>query len=198
MPRRCAPGAVTIRQHLPSVYGAPHPYRNRPRQRDSTCAPLFSYNCSVPMPTRTTTYTDDGHLITIHMAKSVSTRDDVERAHHQFIVDHWASLAAASFQGFKAYGAGAIIVKERTDDTADADHPFPTYQVWFATHLNDWLTATLDTAVAQWLDDQFQTYDPNEAGLYVFFDEALGARPYLVEGTPSPPAAFKASRAAFN
>jgi hypothetical protein len=150
------------------------------------------------MPTRTTTYTDDGYLIAIHMAKSVSTRDDIERAHHQFIVDHWPSLAAASFQGFKTYGAGAIIVKKRGDDTADADHPFPTYQVWFATHLNDWLTAALDTAVAQWLDDQFQTYDPNEAGLYVFFDEALGARPYLVEGTPAPPAAFKASRAAFN
>jgi len=190
--------AVTIRQYLLRTCAAHRTSRNCAQQRDSTLAPWFSYDCCFAMPTRTTTYTDDGHLITIHMAKSVSTRDDIERAHHQFIVDHWTSLAAASFQGFKTYGAGAIIVKERSDDAADADHPFPTYQVWFATHLNDWLTAALDTAVAQWLDDQLQTYDPNEAGLYVFFDETLGARPYLVEGTPTPPTAFKASRAAFN
>jgi hypothetical protein len=54
-----------------------------------------------------------------------------------------------------------------------------------------------DGPAGQWLDDQFQTYDPNGTALVLFTEDGT-VYAYAVDGTPDPPYAFKLSRAQYN
>ncbi len=150
------------------------------------------------MSTRETTYTTDGLLITVRSSKATPKGDALETDHHAFLVDHWPSLAAAAYQGFKQFGIGAIVIQEHPQDESEAQSAFATYRVWFASSLMDWLGDAVQDKPAQWLDDQLQQYDPNRSGLFIFVDEEGSARPYQAEGTPAPPEAFAAARARYN
>jgi hypothetical protein len=65
-----------------------------------------------------------------------------------------------------------------------------------------WTQRPPHSAAPDWLDAQFQTYEPLEAGLFLFRPTDGGGpkppRPYHAAGTPAPPMALRLSRAPFN
>jgi hypothetical protein len=120
-----------------------------------------------------------------------------EPAHHKLIVGHWQDIAAASYLGFKRYGIGAVIVQERDSRADDVQHDFEAHSLSYAPANSNWIVERSDGPSGQWLDDQFQSYDPNDTAL-VLFTENGTVYAYAVDGTPDPPYAFKLSRAQYN
>lgn len=122
----------------------------------------------------------------------------LEEAHHQFIVEHWPRLAAAAYTGFQRHGIGVVVI-ERRASRAKAAHPFAKHALAYATGMGMWTQAPPHSAAPRWLEEQFQTYEPLEAGLFLFRDDqAQPPRPYRAEGTLTPPEALRRVRAPFN
>jgi hypothetical protein len=113
------------------------------------------------------------------------------------IVGHWQDIAAASYLGFKRYGIGAVIVQERDSRADEVEHDFEAHSLSYAPANSSWVVERSNGSAGRWLDDQFQTYDPNDTALILFADNGT-LYAYAVEGTPSPPYAFKITRAQYN
>ena len=148
-----------------------------------------------PAP-RTATYAAEEGLIEI-TAPAAPAACETERAHHQFIVAHWKRLAAAAFEGFRRYGIGVVIIEARERET-DFEHPFTAHALAYATSLGLWTQTPPHSTDPDWLDEQFQTYEPRRAGLFLFQGGPSAPRPYHAAGTPAPPEAFRATRAPLN
>lgn len=151
------------------------------------------------MESRTARFIDeDQNTFIIRMPPEASQGDDVEDAHHQFIIDHWPDLAAASYLGFKRFGIGFVVVNQRDSQAEDVTHDFDAHTILYASAESDWIQGSTSPASAAWLDEQLQTYDPNVTAVLLFTGEANPLRAYAVDGTPEPPQAFTISRAPYN
>jgi len=150
------------------------------------------------MKSRTTTLVDeDGNEFVIHVPRDLEVDREQVIFHHKLIVAHWTDVAAASYLGFKRYGIGAVIVQERDSRAENVEHDFEAHSLSYAPANSTWIVERSDSTAGQWLDDQFQSYDPNDTALVLFpEDDALHV--YAVEGTPEPPHAFKLARAQYN
>ena len=124
--------------------------------------------------------------------------DAVEARQHRFIVDQWDRLAAAAYEGFKRFGVGAVVLEEEPRRGSAVEHPFAVYDVWYATSFSAWMRRRLQEDQAGWAEAQFETYDPGEAGVFMFLRKGKAARTYLVEATLTPPEAFKRAKALLN
>lgn len=150
------------------------------------------------MESRTTTLVDeDDNEFVVHTPRGIGDGSVDERAHHKLIVGHWQDIAAASHLGFKRYGIGAVIVQERDSRADEVDHDFEAHSLSYAPANSNWVVERSDGPIGSWLDDQFQSYDPDETVL-VLFPENGTVHAYAVEGTPSPSYAFKLTRAQYN
>lgn len=151
------------------------------------------------MESRTTQFIDeDENTYLIYAPQHGPGQDPAEEEHHQFIVDHWADLAAAGFLGFKRFGIGTVVVRTR-DRKAEVSHDFQAHTISYMPDSSPWISQHEAQAPADWLDGQLQSYDPNASAIVLFAngdDEAM--RAYTVEGTPPPPRAFALSRAQYN
>ncbi len=151
------------------------------------------------MESRTTRFIDeDDNTFVIHAPANGAADTATKEEHHQLIVDHWPDLAAAGFLGFKRFGIGAVVVKQR-DSQADAvEHDFEAHNVMYAPSDSAWMSDLDERTPADWLDAQFQSYDPNTTTVILFATGGERLRAYAVEGTPAPPRAFALSRAQYN
>lgn len=150
------------------------------------------------MESRTTTLVDeDGNEFAIHAPRTSEVDRDRESSHHKLIVAHWTDVAAASFLGFKRYGIGAVIVQERDSRAEGVEHDFEAHSLSYAPANSTWIAERSDRAGSAWLDEQFQSYDPNDTALVLFPDDGT-LHVYAVNGTPAPPHAFKLARAQYN
>ncbi len=150
------------------------------------------------MESRTTTLVDEeGNAFVVHTPRIHEVDRAQESRHHKLIVAHWTDVAAASYLGFKRYGIGAVIVQERDTRAEGVRHDFEAHSLSYAPANSTWIADRSDDALGAWLDDRFQTYDPNDMAL-VLFPSAGTLHVYAVEGTPSPPYAFKLARAQYN
>jgi hypothetical protein len=164
---------------------------------------------AVPEP-RTKTYASETGLVEITTpVSSEEPPSPEEQAHHQFIASNWTKLAAAAYAGFQRHGIGVVVIEKRTGGPARPvlEDAFETHDLAYATGMGMWTQRPPHSTAPGWLDEQFQTYEPLEAGLFLFrpagdgIDEAPSAtppRPYHAAGTPPPPEALKQSRAPFN
>jgi hypothetical protein len=151
---------------------------------------------------RSTTLIDkNGNLITVGAPEDQPTNDPKEDAHHDFLIDHWMDVAAASYLGFKRHGIGAVVVEERDPATGRLDDMLSTHNLMYspdATWTGGWLKQQEERLPSQWLDTRFQSYDPNESAIVVMADGDGSYRAYTVEGTPAPPRAFELVQARSN
>lgn len=150
------------------------------------------------MESRTATYPNGGDLITITTPAYHLGNEHVEDEQHQFITEHWRGLAAAAYEGFKKLGIGVVIVEEPDALQGDRQHPLAALTVQYAAQGGPWIHEAFAEDVLLWLDEQLQTYDPNEAGLLVFLREDVHPRLYRVSGTPYPPQALRQVKAQLN
>lgn len=149
-----------------------------------------------PSEPRTATYASEEGLIEITAPPAPAERE-AEHAHHQFIVDNWKRLAAAAFEGFQRHGIGVVVIEAREREAA-FEHPFTAHALAYATGLGMWTQTPPHSSAPAWLDEQFQTYEPRRAGLFLFRGNRSAPHPYHVEGTPAPPEAFRAAQAPLN
>ncbi len=151
-----------------------------------------------PKP-RTTTYAAPVGLVEITAPPSAEEPPAaIEEEHHQFIVDHWPRLAAAAYTGFQRHGIGVVVIEERASRT-EVTHPSAQHTLAYATGTGTWAQTPPHSAAPGWLEEQFQTYEPLEAGLFLFRGGAAHPpRPYRAEGTLTPPEALRRVRAPFN
>ena len=142
-------------------------------------------------------YVDGDNEVEIH-APPGARGNAAEAEQHRFIVDHWISLAAAAYVGFRRFGVGVVVVQRRP--TADDAPPpaFGTHEVSFATPLSPWMRQDHLRTVAPWLEAQLETYDPRLACVLVFLDEGTPPHAYRAEATLPPPEAFERARALLN
>jgi len=159
---------------------------------------------SPPEP-RTTTYAADNGLVEITApAAAGSAPSAAEQTHHQFIASNWTKLAAASYAGFQRHGIGVVVIEKRTGGAAQAvlEGAFETCDLAYATGMGMWTQRPPHSTAPGWLEEQFQTYEPLEAGLFLFRpangDAPGPPRPYHATGTPAPPDALKQARTPFN
>lgn len=150
------------------------------------------------MDTRSVTYPSESGLIEIASPVGMAGEDYVEDEQHQFITEHWRGLAAASYEGFRQLGIGAVIVEEPDTLSGGGSHPLTSLTVQYTTQAGPWIHRAFAEEALQWLDEQLQTYDPDEAGLFVFLREDAHPRLYRVSGTLPPPQAFRQVRAQLN
>jgi hypothetical protein len=145
---------------------------------------------------RSTTLIDEnGHFVTIKAPDDLPEGDARESDHHDFLVDHWMDVAAASFYGFKRYGIGAVVVAEGDPAEAPIDHPFGSRKLLYSRDQGAWLQErTADGLPEQWLDERMQTYDPNAEAVVIMHDGDGSVRVYAVEGDPNPETCFELVR----
>ena len=150
------------------------------------------------MESHTTTLVDEeGNEFVIQTPRASEMDRPEERSHHKLIVAHWTDVAAAAYLGFKRYGIGAVIVQERDSRAEGVQHDFEAHSLSYAPANSGWIVERSDTPAGKWLDDRFQSYDPNDTAL-ILFPEGGTLHAYAVDGTPSPPHAFKLARAQYN
>lgn len=150
------------------------------------------------MESRTTTLVDEeGNAFVLHTPRAQEADRAQASSHHKLIVAHWTDVAAAAYLGFKRYGIGAVIVQERDTRAAGVEHDFEAHSLSYAPADSAWISNRSDETVEAWLDDRFQTYDPNDTALVLFPNDGT-LHVYAVEGTPTPPLAFKLARAQYN
>ena len=165
---------------------------------------------STPVP-RTNTYAGETGLVEI-TTPAVPGRplSAEEAAHHQFITSNWRRLAAAAYAGFRHYGIGVVVIEKRSRETDAREKTavidaFEAHDLAYATGMGMWTQRPPHSSAPDWLDEQFQTYEPLDAGLFLFRPhhdaERTGyspPRPYHAAGTPAPPEALEHARAPFN
>lgn len=147
---------------------------------------------------RTTTYTKGPTFIEITALPGLGSEDAVEDAQHRFITDNWASLGAAAYEGFRRFGIGAVIIHEAPPSADVVPHPFVTHQVSYAASFGAWMRTTFEDDASEVLDEEFESYDPRESGLFVFVRDEEPPRVYRVESTLRPQQALERARAILN
>jgi len=148
---------------------------------------------------RSTTLIDaNGHLITVKAPDDQPTNDPKEDVHHDFLTDHWMDVAAASYLGFKRHGIGAVVVTQRDPARSAIHESIGTHKLLYSPAQRSWIEEQGDRLPEQWLDTQFQSYDPNERAIVVMVDEDGSSRVYAVDGTPAPPRSFELVRSRQN
>ena len=144
---------------------------------------------------RTTLIDENGHFVTIKAPTDMPEGDRLKSNHHDFLVDHWMDVAAASFYGFKRYGIGAVVVAEGDPADAPIDHPFGSRTLLYSRDQGAWLQErTADGLPEDWLDERMQTYDPNAEAVVIMHDGDGSVRVYAVEGDPKPETCFELVR----
>lgn len=118
------------------------------------------------------------------------------RAHHRFLLDHWAELAAAAFEGYRRHGAGAVVLWREAAARRFRPRPFQPERLWYTTQIHA-IPGTTDADFDGWEARQLETYDPRAEGLVVFV-EGDGLSGYRVAGDPAPPDALRQSAARLN
>ncbi|MEL6770136.1 MAG: hypothetical protein AAFP18_03645 [Bacteroidota bacterium] len=149
---------------------------------------------------RTTTLASQDGVLTIAMKPQVerSVRR-VEGLHQQFIADHWPSLAAAAFDGWKRHGAGAVVlIGSAKSSFFGRSEPFVAETIWYTTQVHN-VPGAPEEWFSGWEADQLETYDPDTESLLIFVDVESDLRcGYRVEGMLAPPEAHVHARARFN
>lgn len=158
---------------------------------------LFGQRTEQATEPRTATYPAPSGLVAVTTPAESRAGDAREEAHHAFIVAHWTKLAAAAYIGFQRHGIGVVVVEPR-ERASDADHPFASHTLAYATGMGMWTQRPPHSAAPDWLEKQFQTYEPLETGLFLFKRGDGPPRPYRAEGTLTPPEAMKQAQAPFN
>jgi len=153
-----------------------------------------------PIFMRSTTLIDEnGHFITVEMPDNGLAGDRKEEEHHDFLVDHWMDVAAASYYGFKRYGIGVVVIAEGDPMESHVDHPFDARKMLYrADRAGGWSKADADDVVSEWAKGKMQTYDPNGNAIVVMADDDGSVRSYLVTGDPNPETCFELVRARNN
>jgi hypothetical protein len=151
---------------------------------------------------RSTTLIDEnGHFVTIKAPEALPEGDAVETDHHDFLVEHWMDVAAASYFGFRKYGIGAVVVAQGDPAaTTELDLPFETRELFYSRDdRGPWLhVQTSENLLEDWLDERMQTYDPNAEAVVILHDHDGSVRVYTVEGDPDPQTCFELVRARNN
>lgn len=145
---------------------------------------------------RKTTYTDGPELIEITVLPGAPPSDAVEARHHDFIAENWPSLSAASYDGFQRFGVGAVVVQG--DPVQPTAVPFQPREIFYATSFGAWVRQQFNEAPSEALEEAFETYDPRDAGLFIFLEDGAPPRAYSVESTLKPPQALARVRALLN
>ena len=117
-------------------------------------------------------------------------------AHRQFVLDHWAELSAAAYEGYRRHGAGAVVLWREDAPRRFRPRPFQPERLWYTTQIHA-LPGTTDRDFDGWEAQQLETYDPQAEGLVVIV-EGDGLAGYRVAGDPAPPDAHRQSAAGAN
>ena len=149
---------------------------------------------------RTTTLASQDGVLTIAMKPQVErSMRRLEGLHQQFIADHWPSLAAAAFDGWKRHGAGAVVlIGGAKSSFFGRSEPFVAETIWYTTQVHNGPGAPEERRSGREAD-QLETYDPDTESLLIFVDVERDLRcGYRVEGMLAPPEAHVPARARFN
>lgn len=150
----------------------------------------------------TTLIDENGHFVTIDFPDDALTGDPKEEEHHNFLVDHWMDVAAASYYGFKRYGIGVVVIAEGDPmQGSGMDHPFDARKLLYRPDTaGGWAggAGSDDDVVSDWAEQKMQTYDPNADAIVVMADEDGSVRSYVVNGDPTPARCFELVRARNN
>ncbi|PSQ80561.1 MAG: hypothetical protein BRD46_03955 [Bacteroidetes bacterium QS_8_68_15] len=158
---------------------------------------------------RTRTYAGETGLVEITAPAAPGCPPSAEeQAHHRFLTANWPRLAAAAYAGFRRHGIGMVVIEKRPRETPAVIDAFEPHDLAYATGMGMWTQRPPHSSAPDWLDEQFQTYEPLEAGLFLFRSGADAdrppdaphrpPRPYHAAGTPAPPDALDQARAPFN
>ena len=150
------------------------------------------------MKFRTSTYVEGSDVIEISMPETAQPSNALEAEQHRTIVENWESFAAAAYEGFRRFGAGAIVVEEDKINQAGVRHPFLTHVIWYATSVAAWAQQGILKGVSGWIEEQIERYDPRGACMFVFLREDEEPRVYLVESTLTPAQALTRIKALMN
>lgn len=125
--------------------------------------------------------------------------------HLQFIAEHWPSLAAAAYSGFRQHGAGVVVLFGEAEGESLMERlrpgrraaPFRVHRLWYATTLQ-----AVPTRVAQWRGaweaEQLERYDPELEGVVLFVEGREVPCGYRAGGMLRPPAAHLRMQATLN
>jgi hypothetical protein len=142
---------------------------------------------------------ENGHFVTIKAPQDAPEGDPKESDHHDFLVDHWMDVAAASFFGFKKYGIGAVVVAQGDPAEAPVAHPFGSRKLLYSPAEGPWLNGHTDEGLPHdWLDERMQSYDPNSEAVVIIADDDGSLRSYTIEGDPKPKTCFELVRSRNN
>jgi len=174
-------------------------------QRGNGTDPItsFPYLQEVPriasrMKFRTSTYVEGSEVIEISMPETVQPSAAVEAEQHRTIVENWESFAAAAYEGYRRFGAGAVVVEEDKVNHSGVRHPFLTHVIWYATSVAAWAEQGLLKGSSEWIEEQMACYDPRAACMFVFLREDAEPRVYFVESTLTPSQALTRIKALLN
>jgi hypothetical protein len=144
-------------------------------------------------PDQTATLATPRGLVTITAPGRPSRRAD---DHRRFLVEHWAELSAAAFEGYRRHGAGAVVLWRAAGPRRFRPRPFEPERLWYTTQIHA-IPGTSSDDFDGWEARQLETYDPQAAALVVFVegDRVAG---YRVAGDPPPPEALRLSQAQSN
>lgn len=145
----------------------------------------------------TTLIDENGHFITIEAPDDALSGDAKEDEHHDFLVDHWMDVAAASYYGFKRYGIGIVVVSAGDPMEASIDTPFDARKLLYRPDRGAWNSGPEDVT-SDWARDKMQTYDPNSEAIVVMADDDGSVRSYTVQGDPDPATCFELVRSRNN
>lgn len=118
------------------------------------------------------------------------------QAHRDFLIEHWAELSAAAYEGYRRHGAGAVVLWRDQAPRRFRPRPFEPERLSYTTQIHN-LPGTTEADFEGWEARQLETYDPESEGLVVFV-EGEGVVGYRVAGQPPPPVALRASNARHN
>lgn len=150
------------------------------------------------MKFRTSTYVEGSDIIEISMPETVESSNGMEAEQHRTIVDNWESFAAAAYEGYRRFGAGAVVVEEEKVNQASVRHPFLTHVIWYATSVAAWAEQGILRGASGWIEEQMERYDPTLSCMFVFLREDEEPRVYLVESTLTPSKALSRIKALMN
>ena len=149
------------------------------------------------MTSETTTLATPEGLVQIQAAPDRSRRAVARSAEHvAFLGDHWPSLKAAAWEGYRRHGAGAVVLWRDAAPRRVFRRPFEPERLWFTTQIHA-LPGTVEADFSGWEAERLEDYDPDREALVVFVE---GGRPqgYVVRGSLGPSDARAQARASEN
>ncbi|HET6568916.1 MAG TPA: hypothetical protein VFG50_13200 [Rhodothermales bacterium] len=150
------------------------------------------------MEFRTTTYIEATGTVEIISPAVSAVPGKLEAEQHQLIVEHWESFAAAAYEGFRRFGAGAVVIEENKNHSEEIRHPFLRHMIWYAAGLDAWIGRENLQDAVKYLDVHLDAYDPSDACVFVFLREKAPTRVYLARGPVSPAQALTRIKSLLN